>query len=67
MVGQEVVHELEGTISLLKEELKRLETTHKQLILRYAALKSAVDESFEKHEKLTEGMLLAPGKNWMGC
>lgn len=51
MVGHDVVSALENTVTMLREELKRMELTHRQLLLRYASLKAAVDESFAKHER----------------
>lgn len=51
MVPQEVVQGLEQNISIMKEEQRRMEATHRQLIMRYVALKSAVDSSFAKYEQ----------------
>jgi chromosome segregation ATPase len=50
MVNQEVLVTLEGTVESLKAEMKRMETTHRQLLLRYASIKSVVDECFKKWE-----------------
>lgn len=52
MVSQDLVVNLEATNETLKAETRRMESTHRQLLLRYASLKSAVDECFKKWESL---------------
>eukprot|EP00981_Chlorochromonas_danica_P015405 scaffold12037_cov159-Ochromonas_danica.AAC.6 len=54
MVGQDVVNNLEVTITMLREELKRMEITHRQLLMRYATLKTAVDDSFTLYKQQQE-------------
>lgn len=51
MVNQDVVTNLETTVESLRAELKRLDGTHRQLLLRYAALKGVVDECFKRFEQ----------------
>lgn len=50
MVNQEVVASLDATIETLRGEVKRVEVTHRQLLLRYAAVKSVIDDAFKKWE-----------------
>lgn len=50
MVSHEVVAGLETVIFNLKEENRRLETSHRQLLIRYAALKGVVDDCFKQWE-----------------
>lgn len=50
MVNQEVVSALENSVESLRAEMKRLDGTHRQLLLRYAALKGVVDDCFKRFE-----------------
>jgi shikimate kinase len=51
LINQEVVVHLEATIETLKAETKRMEITHRQLLLRYASIKAVIDDCFKKWEK----------------
>lgn len=55
MVSQDIVTNLETTVEGLRTELKRLDTTHKQLIIRYASIKAVVDDCFKKLDRETVG------------
>jgi chaperonin cofactor prefoldin len=51
MVNQDVVTNLESTVDTLRAELKRLDGTHRQLLVRYASLKGIVDDCFKRFEQ----------------
>lgn len=56
MVNQDVVINLEMSMETLKNEIKRMETTHRQLLQRYAILKTTLDEAFKRwHEGFIAG------------
>jgi hypothetical protein len=48
MVNAEAVTSLEGTVEGLRNEVKRIEGTHRQLLLRYASIKAVIDDCFKK-------------------
>lgn len=54
MIDRSEVADLEQEIDSLKEELSRVETTHRQLLLRYVNLKNIVDEAFKRFEQEQE-------------
>jgi hypothetical protein len=51
MVSVETVTQLEVVIENLRGEMRRLDGTHRNLLVRYAALKSVVESAFAKWEK----------------
>jgi polyhydroxyalkanoate synthesis regulator phasin len=48
MVNADAVTSLEGTVEGLRNEVKRIEGTHRQLLLRYASIKAVIDDCFKK-------------------
>jgi hypothetical protein len=55
MVSQETVTQLEGQMNGMKEEMTRLESIHRQLLLRYTTLKYIIDIAFGKWNYSTSG------------
>eukprot|EP01034_Spumella_vulgaris_P025798 gene25798-32290_t len=50
MVSHEVVVAQENAMDALHAEVKRVDTTHRQLLLRYTAIKAVADGAFKKFE-----------------
>lgn len=55
MVSHEVVTAQETALEAMRSEVKRVDTTHRHLLLRYTAIKAAADAAFKKFEANREG------------
>jgi hypothetical protein len=49
LISRDIVETHENTIESLREELRNLEESHKQLMIRYGSLKLAVESSFQRY------------------
>jgi hypothetical protein len=59
MIPREFIEKHEETIETQKEDLKKLEGSHKLLVQRYGALKAAIEASFRQYEEAEEARKLA--------
>lgn len=54
LVSPDKLAAVSAELTLFKQDNKRLTNTHRQLLIRYAALKFMIDGAFKKLDDMTE-------------